>query len=128
MDLRYLEFLLTAYSWIAILLCGILIIWLIRLPITEINLLVVKVKTEISKHIMDGIVFVMLIVCLNPMNIIQHRITDEVANLRLQYAYQYSSDPDDSWRRKEDARRAAIKKQWEGLYDELTHSKNTAVF
>jgi hypothetical protein len=29
---------------------------------------------------------------------------------------------------KEDARRTAMKKQWETLYDEMTHSKTTALF
>ena len=69
MDFRYLEFLLSAYSWIAIILCVILTIWLISLPFhehrlpIEINFIFFKVKLDPAPHIIDGVAFVMLFTC-----------------------------------------------------------------
>jgi len=135
MDFRYLEFLLSFYSWIAIILCVILIIWLIslpfhehRLPISEINLIFVKVKLDPSRHIIDGVVFVMLFTSFISMWAIQLRIKDEIDHLERQQFVSIPFAPTDDWQRKEDARQAAIKKQWETLYDKITHSKNTALF
>jgi hypothetical protein len=61
--------------------------------------------------------------------ILRFRIHDELENLKQQ---QFEStipfSATDDWRQKEEARQAAIRKQWDTLYDELTHSKNTALF
>jgi hypothetical protein len=140
MDFRYLEFLLTAYSWSAIILCVSLVLWLVRLPLTELNLLLFKVKVDLSQYMMDRIVVVIFIVCLQSMWTIQFRIKDEIDNLTHQQfeseiPFPATDGTTDDWlarareqRAKEDARQAAIKKQWETLYDEITHSKNTAAF
>ena len=135
MDFRYLEFLLSAYSWIAIILCVILIIWLIslpfhehRLPISEVNLILFKVKLDPSPHIIDWVVFVMLFTCFISMWAIQFRIKDEIDHLEQQQFVSIPFAPTDDWQRKEDARQAAIKKQWETLYDNITHSRNTVLF
>jgi hypothetical protein len=66
----------------------------------------------------DGVVLVMLFTCLISMWGIRFRINDEIANLRnQQFESVIPSDPQD-----------AVEKQWATLYDELTHSTNTALF
>jgi hypothetical protein len=116
-------------------LCVILIAWLIslpfhehRLPINEINLILFKVKLDPSPHIIDGVVFVMLFASLMSMWAIQFRIKDEIDHLEQPQFVSIPFAATDEWQHKEDARQAATKKQWETLYDKITHSKNTALF
>jgi hypothetical protein len=132
MDLRYLEFLLATYSWIAIVFCGVLLIWAVRVPITEVQLFFVKIKTEIwFRKIIVVFALWLLPYSLNSIN---QKITDEIQNLQQQQyvniPYFSVSDLDkaNSRKREDDARRASIKKQWEALYDKLTHSINTMAF
>jgi hypothetical protein len=59
---------------------------------------------------------------------IQFRTKDEIDHLEQQQFVSIPFAATDEWRRKEDARQAAIREKWVTLYDKITHSKNTALF
>jgi|SRR5689334_3539549 len=55
-------------------------------------------------------------------------INDEIEHLEQQQSVSIPFGATVEWLRAEDARKVALKNDWETLYDKITHSKNTALF
>ena len=113
MDLRYLHFLLSACSWLTVIFCVIMLLWIVLNDVSEISLGPVKLKLVFAIRSL-GLLLVLMFGYCEIMGDLEDKIAAELEKQGVLYV-EHSEHADD-------------KKTLTGFYDTITHDLNTAAF
>ena len=112
MDLRYLHFLLSAYSWMTLIFCGIMLFWIFINNLSEIAVGPVKFKTAFALRSF-GVLIGVTVGFSAAVGYLEEHISDELdAHFSI-----YSAPLEDTAR-----------KQAADFFETITHDSNTAIF
>lgn len=114
MDLRYLEFLLAAYSWAVIVFAAIMVLWLVLNNITEIAVAGIKVKPRIALRSLGSLLVLMWLFAIC-MSYLVEQIPHEI---QLQDDLRNAANQDQNQARE----------QWRAFFEKITHETDTMAF
>jgi hypothetical protein len=114
MDLRYLEFLLAAYSWAVIVFAAIMVLWLVLNNITEIAVAGIKVKPSIAFRSFGSLIVLMALfsICTN------YLVEQIPPEIQLQDDQRYAANQDQN----------QAKEKWRAFFEKITHETDTMAF
>jgi hypothetical protein len=114
MDLRYLEFLLAAYSWAVIVFAAIMVLWLVLNNISEIAVAGIKVKPTIAFRSLGSLLILMML-----FSICMHYVVEQIpTEIQLQDNLSDAADQD----------RNQVKEKWRAFFEKITHERDTMAF